>query len=96
MSIYGTNKAHRREKKDMKRESLEKMFKEYSRHWNVLSCVGDHPKTVELREKREKRLQRVKKIIDLAEECESPKEFLEDIALSKEITEKAMSEESFH
>lgn len=91
-----TNKAHGKEKKDMKRESLEKMFKEYSRHWNVLSCVGDHPKTVELREKREKRLQRVKKIIDLAEECESPKEFLEDIALSKEITEKAMSEESFH
>ena len=80
----------------MKRESLEKMLKEYSKHWNVLSCVGDHPKTVELREKREKRLQRVKKIIDLAEECESPKEFLEDIALSKEITEKAMSEESFH
>ena len=39
----------------MKRESLEKMFKEYSEHWNVLSCVGDHPKTVELREKREKR-----------------------------------------
>ena len=69
------------------------MFKEYSKHWNVLSCVGDHPKTVELREKR---LQRVKKIIDLAEECESPKEFLEDIALSKEIIEKAMSEESFH
>ena len=38
----------------MKRESLEKMFKEYSKHWNVLSCVGDHPKTVELREKRKK------------------------------------------
>ena len=86
----------------MKRESLEKMFKEYSKHWNVLSCVGDHPKTVELREKREKRLQRVKKIIDLAEECESDlnnitaQDYKDVIQISKEIIEKAMSEESFH
>lgn len=85
----------RGERTEMQRESLTKMYEEYCKHWNVLSCIGDHPRTVELREKREKRLQRVKKIIDLAEDCESPKELLEDIALSKEIIKKAISMERF-
>lgn len=79
----------------MQRQSLKDMYEHYYKHWNVLATIGEHPRTVRIREERERKMQRVRKILELAEEYESPTEFLDDIALSKEIVEKAMSEEKF-
>lgn len=79
----------------MKRQSLKDIFEYYYKHWNVISTIGEHPRTVRIREERERKLQRVGKILELAEDCESVAELLDDIALSKEIIEKAMSEEKF-
>lgn len=79
----------------MKRQTLMDTYEQYYKHWNVLSCIGDHPRAVKLREEREKKLQRVKKLLALTENYESAKEFLEDIQLAKKIMKEAMQVEEF-
>lgn len=79
----------------MQRESLKKTYEGYVKHYEVLKCIGDDELTKKRRQKREERMQRVGKIISLSDECESPAEFLADIALAKEIVEDAMSGEKF-
>lgn len=79
----------------MQRESLKMMYEEYVKHYEVLKCIGEDPLTLKRRQKREEKMRRVGKIISLSDECESPAEFLTDIALAKEIVENAMSREEF-
>lgn len=61
----------------------------------MLSCIGDDPCTVKRREERDKQMQRVRKLMEVSEDCETPQEFLSDIALAKEIVESAMGAEKF-
>ncbi len=79
----------------MKRESLKRTYEGYVKHYEILQCIGDDPRILEKRKKREERMRRVGKIISLSDACESPAEFLTDIALAKEIVERAMSAEEF-
>ena len=61
----------------------------------MLHCIGDDPRTVKRREERDKQMERVKKLMEVSKDCETPQEFLSDLALAKEIMESAMSWEKF-
>lgn len=79
----------------MKRSTLWETYDEYCKHWNVMQCVGDHPRTVRLREEREKKLQRVKELLDITENYESAKEFLDTLEFAKTIINEALENEKF-
>lgn len=78
-----------------KRETLKKIAERYYERHGMLSCIGDNPATVKRREERDRQMQRVRKLMEVSEDCETPQEFLSDIALAKEIVESAMGAEKF-
>lgn len=81
--------------KNTKRETLKKMAEICYERCGMLSCIGDSPGAVKRREERNKQMERVKKLMEVSEDCETPQEFLNDIALAKEIVENAMRAEKF-
>ena len=79
----------------MKRETLKAIAERYYERHGMLSCIGDGSHTAKKREERDKQMERVRKLIEVSEDCETPQEFLSDIALAKEIVETAMGAEKF-
>lgn len=79
----------------MKRETLKAIAERYYEQHGMLSCIGNSTGTVKRREERNKQMKRVRKLMEVSEDCETPQEFLSDIALAKEIIENAMRAEKF-